>query len=131
MDELEAHRAKYRDKEIQALTDSVRDLAVLFKELSTLVIEQGTIIDRIDYNIETALEDTKKGKKHLEGARKAQKSNRSRKVIIWLSILILMFIVLLIQIAIVFHINSIKENKYFFANIFSFSLSTEKGITNH
>lgn len=79
---MEAHRAKHRDKEIQELTDSVRDLAILFKELSVLVIEQGTVIDRIDYNIEIAMENTKKGKKHLEGARKAQKSNRSRKVII-------------------------------------------------
>lgn len=96
LDELEEYRAKHKDKEIQQLTESVRDLAVLFKELSTLVIEQGTIIDRIDYNVENALEDTKKGKKHLDGARKAQKSNRSRKVLIWLSVLIFIFVILLI-----------------------------------
>lgn len=82
MDEVEEYRAKYKDKEIQELTESVRDLAVLFKELSTLVIEQGTIIDRIDYNVEVALEQTKKGKKHLIGARKAQKSNRARKILV-------------------------------------------------
>jgi syntaxin 16 len=75
-------RAKYKDKEIQELTNSVKDLAVLFKELSTLVIEQGTIIDRIDYNVESALDSTKKGKKHLIGARKAQKNNRSRKILV-------------------------------------------------
>lgn len=82
VDQIERHRSKIRDKEIQELTDSIKDLAVLFKELSTLVIEQGTIIDRIDYNIEQSLEDTRKGKKHLEGARDAQKKNRARKILI-------------------------------------------------
>ena len=82
LDEVEEYRSKYKDKEIQELADSVRDLAVLFKELSTLVIEQGTIIDRIDYNVESALESTKKGHGHLKKARKAQKSNRSMKVIV-------------------------------------------------
>ena len=72
---------KRRDKEIHELTSSIKDLAVLFKELSTLVIEQGTIIDRIDYNIEVALNDTVKGKAHLVGARKAQKANRARKIL--------------------------------------------------
>jgi syntaxin 16 len=80
-DELEEYRSKHKDKEIRELAESVRDLAVLFKELSTLVIEQGTIIDRIDYNVEDALDKSKKGKVHLQGARKAQKSNRSRKVL--------------------------------------------------
>mmetsp|Transcript_4496 Transcript_4496/g.3772 ORF Transcript_4496/g.3772 Transcript_4496/m.3772 type:complete len:269 (+) Transcript_4496:150-956(+) len=82
LDELEEYRAKHKDKEIQELSDSVRDLAVLFKELSTLVIEQGTIIDRIDYNVESALVNTQKGRKHLVSARKAQKSNRSRSILI-------------------------------------------------
>lgn len=81
-DELEEYRSKYKDKEIRELAESVRDLAVLFKELSTLVIEQGTIIDRIDYNVEDALDKSKKGKVHLQKARKAQKSNRSRKVLL-------------------------------------------------
>jgi len=81
LDEIEEYRSRHKDKEIHELTESVRDLAVLFKELSTLVIEQGTIIDRIDYNIDHALVDTQKGKKHLVSARKAQKSNRSMKII--------------------------------------------------
>ena len=71
-----------RSREIEEIVSATSDLAALFKELSVLVIEQGTIIDRIDYNVENALESTKKGRKHLVGARKAQKSNRSRGVLI-------------------------------------------------
>jgi len=43
-----------RSKEIEQLTKSINDLAVLFKDLSVLVVEQGTVLDRIDYNIENA-----------------------------------------------------------------------------
>ncbi|CAI2369083.1 unnamed protein product [Moneuplotes crassus] len=96
LDEIESYRAKHKDKEIQELTDSVRDLAVLFKELSTLVIEQGTIIDRIDYNVETALINTQKGKKYLKKAREHQKNNRARKILICLTLLIIIFVILLI-----------------------------------
>ena len=48
-----------KSKEISHLVNTINDLAVLFKELSVLVVEQGTILDRIDYNIECAHKDTK------------------------------------------------------------------------
>ena len=71
-----------RTKEIEELVGQTKDLAAMFKELSVLVIEQGTILDRIDYNVETALVSTKKGKKHLEGAKKASESTRARNIIL-------------------------------------------------
>ena len=33
---------------------SVAELAEIFREIHVLVIKQGTVIDRIDYNIEQA-----------------------------------------------------------------------------
>ena len=50
---------RFRNKEIKTLVTTINNLAVLFKELSILVVEQGTILDRIDYNIECAHKDTK------------------------------------------------------------------------
>ena len=38
---------------------TTKALAAIFKEVSVLVIEQGTIVDRIDYNVEQALFHTK------------------------------------------------------------------------
>ncbi len=44
--------ANERDVEIKKICQSIEELAEVFKELATLVIDQGTIIDRIDYNME-------------------------------------------------------------------------------
>lgn len=71
-----------RNQEIMDIVKSTEELAALFKELSVLVIEQGTVLDRIDYNIEDALVHSKKGKKHLVAAKKASESSRSRNIIL-------------------------------------------------
>ncbi len=57
--------AKYRDEEINNLVRSMNELALLFKDLSVLVIDQGNILDRIDYNLEQAVHHTKKANVQL------------------------------------------------------------------
>jgi len=42
------------------------DLHDMFKQMSEVVYEQGQIVDRIDYNIEKALDQVDKGTKELE-----------------------------------------------------------------
>ena len=41
-----------RARELDEIAKSINALADLFKDLSALVIEQGTILDSIEYNIE-------------------------------------------------------------------------------
>lgn len=57
--------AKSKDVEINNLVKGINDLAVIFKELSVLVIDQGNILDRVDYNIEQAMRHTKKANVEL------------------------------------------------------------------
>eukprot|EP00842_Homolaphlyctis_polyrhiza_P004444 jgi/Hompol1/4/HPOL_000586-RA len=52
-----------REREINEIAKSILGLAEIFRELQTMVIDQGTVLDRIDYNIEqtnVALEDAHK-----------------------------------------------------------------------
>ncbi|GMF19274.1 unnamed protein product [Phytophthora lilii] len=46
---------KTRDIEIQRIAKSVATLATMFKEVADMVIDQGTLIDRIDYNMDQVL----------------------------------------------------------------------------
>ena len=40
-----------KNKEIEDLVKSINKLSAVYKQLNKLVIEQGSLIDRIDYNI--------------------------------------------------------------------------------
>ena len=42
----------HRNQEIKKIWESVTELHTIFKELWVLVIDQGTMLDRIDYNVE-------------------------------------------------------------------------------
>jgi syntaxin 16 len=41
-----------RDRELSEIAKSIATLAELFKDLSSLVIDQGTLLDSVEYNIE-------------------------------------------------------------------------------
>ena len=84
-----------RDVEIQNLVKGINDLAVIFKELSVLVIDQGNILDRIDYNIEQAVRHTKKANIQLHKSEDHQTS-RIRTCIFCLVVSILVMIIILI-----------------------------------
>ena len=77
-----------RDDEITKIAKSVEELATIFKELAVLIIDQGTILDRIDYNMEAAVEHAKEGNKELVKAETNQKNALPFRCIIVLVILI-------------------------------------------
>lgn len=79
---------KRRDTQLGILLDSMNNLASTFSDLKNLVMEQGTILDRIDYNIEEAAVNTAKGKQHLINASELQKKSCFRNVMLFLVIFI-------------------------------------------
>jgi len=85
-----------RDKEIVQIAKSIEELSSIFKELAVLVIDQGTILDRIDYNMEAVVEHTKEGIGQLEKAESSQKNARPMKCIVCLSITIFILLIILI-----------------------------------
>ena len=85
-----------RDNELDNLLSSVNDLAEIFKDMQNLVMEQGSILDRIDYNIDIAESNVSSGKKSIEKADKYHKNNCFRNVIIILIVCIFIEGILLI-----------------------------------
>ena len=68
----------YKEEEIQSVVKSINDLASIFKDLSVLVVEQGTVLDRIDYNVAQAKEHVELANVELEKTRKHEESPRAQ-----------------------------------------------------
>jgi methyl-accepting chemotaxis protein len=58
-----------REREIRQIAKSVNELAEIFRDMAELVHEQGSILDRIDYNLEQTKEHMVEAKKELKGVR--------------------------------------------------------------
>ena len=54
-----------REKEINDIAQGIIELADIFKELQGMVIDQGTMLDRVDYNIENMAVNVKAADKEL------------------------------------------------------------------
>ena len=61
-----------------------------------LVIDQGTVLDRIDFNMENAVEHAKEGVEQLTKAESKQKSALPMRCIIILVILIIIMLIVFI-----------------------------------
>ena len=85
-----------RESEITRITKSIEELAQIFKELAELVIVQGTILDRIDYNMETAVEHVEKGKDDIDIFVEHQKIALPMRCIIALVVLIAIMLIVLV-----------------------------------
>lgn len=80
--------ASEREHAIIEICKNINELHQIFKELSILVVEQGSILDRIDYNVEQALQQVQGGQKELVKAEKYQKRSRTTMCIIFLLFMI-------------------------------------------
>ena len=86
-----------RDEEIKKLAQSIEELAGIMKHLAELVIDQGTMLDRIDYNMDQAVEKIQAGVKELESTEKIQKDGNPLKCI--MALMVLIFILVIVMVA--------------------------------
>ena len=77
-----------RNTELNEIVRGVTYLQQMFKDLQIIVSEQGTILDRIDYNIEVGFDNVSKGKKKIVSANEKHKSHCFRNAILFLQLLI-------------------------------------------
>eukprot|EP00916_Digyalum_oweni_P000964 GHVL01001906.1.p1 GENE.GHVL01001906.1~~GHVL01001906.1.p1 ORF type:complete len:313 (-),score=54.05 GHVL01001906.1:432-1370(-) len=85
-----------RTEDIDKVASSMTELNNIFKELSTLVIDQGTILDRIDYNVEQVVHRTQEARVHIVKAEKYQNNSRANACLMSLIVGISIMLILVI-----------------------------------
>lgn len=83
-----------REQEIEEIAQGIIELANIFQDLQTMVIDQGSMLDRIDYNVEKMATEVKAADKELTVATGYQKKTVKRKAILLLLIVIFGIIIL-------------------------------------
>lgn len=84
-----------RDQDINNLLSSINELTEIFKDMQVIVQHQGTILDRIDYNIDTAVDNTEQAHKQLVKAEENMKNDCMRNAILTLLIINFVFAIML------------------------------------
>ncbi|OLL23899.1 t-SNARE affecting a late Golgi compartment protein 2 [Neolecta irregularis DAH-3] len=84
-----------REREIDDIAKGIIELADIFKDLQSMVIDQGTLLDRIDYNVETASRHVKAANVELDQAANYHKQTRKRKIMLLLVLLIVGMVIIL------------------------------------
>lgn len=77
-----------REQEISKLAMGVLEVLSIFREMETLIIDQGTILDRIDYNLASTVEDVKEADRELIKGSQYQKRTQKCKIIFLLGLIV-------------------------------------------
>lgn len=87
-----------REKEISNIAMGILEISTIFKEMETLVIDQGSLLDRIDYNLQNTVQDLKSSDKELIKAKSYQKRTTKCKIIFLLILVTFaLFILVLVK----------------------------------
>lgn len=87
---------KLKNEEIRALAENFAQVAEVFKELNYMIVDQGTILDRIDYCLVSAKDNMKKANVELIKAENNQKCTRATNCLLILIVLIVLLLLTLI-----------------------------------
>ena len=83
-------------QQIEELARRSAQVREIFVDLSNLVLEQGTIVNRIDFNIASSLENAKAANEEVEKALSYQKKSRMWIVVVILAAFVVLLIIILI-----------------------------------
>lgn len=85
-----------RTHEITQIASSIGELADVFRDLGNLVVEQGTVLDSVEYNVQQTAKQMDDAVQELHVARRYQSNTGKRKCILLLILLIIGMILILI-----------------------------------
>lgn len=81
-----------REREIAAIAQGVLEVSGVFREMQTLVLDQGTVLDRIDYNVGRTVEELKGAERQLNRAEVHQKNNQRCRMILLMVLMVLVVV---------------------------------------
>lgn len=79
--------AEQRRREVTRIAANINDLATLVKDIAALVVDQGTVLDRVDYNLEDVGRSTRGATRELRLAERYQRKRHALCCIIVLALL--------------------------------------------
>nr|CDP95713.1 Bm7354 [Brugia malayi] len=91
-----ADMVKERERDVISVSKSIVELNSLFKDLASMVVDQGTVLDRIDYNVEQAALKVNSALSSVQRAEKYQRNDKKMYCILVLSATIIILLILLI-----------------------------------
>jgi syntaxin 16 len=59
-----------RTNEITQIASSISELADLFRDLGGMIVEQGTVLDSVEYNVQNVARDLRGAEEELKVAQK-------------------------------------------------------------
>lgn len=85
-----------RTNEITQIATSITELADLFRDLSGLIVQQGTVLDSVEYNVQQTARQMDDAVEELKVAKRYQSNTGKRKCILLLILIIVGLILVLI-----------------------------------
>nr|CAD2209433.1 unnamed protein product [Meloidogyne enterolobii] len=90
------HVTKVREMEILKISRSILEMNGIFKDIASMIVDQGTILDRIDYNVEHSSTKIKSAMESVQKAEKYQRGNKKMHLIVLLAGFAIFLILLII-----------------------------------
>lgn len=84
-----------REDDIRQIEQGISELNEIFRDLGTMVTEQGHMIESIEGNVQNTLTSTRDASRELVQANKYQKSARNRACMLLIILAIVLAVVLL------------------------------------
>ncbi|XP_044727368.1 syntaxin-16 [Chrysoperla carnea] len=99
LEEENTRFAQEREREVNQVVKTIYEINDIYKELAQMVSEQGTVLDRIDYNVELTQIQVQEGYKQLKKAENYQRKNRKMFCILILgaTTILLTFLLIIVK----------------------------------
>ncbi|KAL1408811.1 t-SNARE affecting a late Golgi compartment protein 2 [Vanrija albida] len=85
-----------RSNEVQQIAQSIAELAELFRDLGNLVVEQGTVLDTVEYNVMETSRAMEHAVDELKTAQRYQSNTGRRRCILLLILIIVGLVIVLV-----------------------------------